>query len=1076
MKDFNFIFGKYGFGKSTEAALRVKKYAEDLKRNKSPEKIYVLVPDQYTLSVEKFYMSLIGAELMVYVRVFSFKRFCRFIIEETFGTSDTVLGNVGRKILALTAVKKASPAFSFYPAGYKNVKFVNLITEIFRQFKGRGIPASRILEVSEAENNKKLRDISLAYAEYEEMFSGGYFDPDDVYTIAAKEIISSEIMRDVNIFADQFKTFNAKERAVLSALFESGASVTVTAVCDEKFSAEEEDPLWGVEKNIKYLIGKIKKLGGNIVSSRLETPFRFKTEEMRVLTENLFSESSEKYENIPENISVYRASDPFDEVENAAAEICRLVKNGYRYSDIVVTARDIDSYTGIIAPIFEEYEIPVFYHRKTPLKQKAPMTFILSVISAALDGYSAENVISAYKTGFLNAEDDAVALLESYFRKWPFAASSFEKPFKKNLSGFGSEKTPDGSEAEKLNILNNLRSYFIQTVSIFKAAGEKNTTENYARALYDVITFVGMPEKLEETAEFYKSFEEHGLYAEQLQVYDLIIKMLDEMVFVCGDKTVTLEDFRDVILSAAEESDIAILPTSLDRVVAGTVAMVPFMSQKAVFVLGCAEYTFPREISRDTLFTDEEIITLENYDIEIGKTVGEKINYEKFLFATAVSSVSEKCFISYPIKGMASSLESSYIGEIKNIFPLLSVEESPLYSGFSGTEKRITNLQTAFDFYSRTGDAKIKELFKDSKYSDYTEKGYTDSQTLSEEIAERLFGRDIRLSASKANLFSKCPFSYFIEYGLGVREERKAEINAVEFGNFMHKGLEKLLPVALETNSDIDGAVAEFAKNELEILLSGEEPTPSFSVHYGNVMRKLRRLLIKFREDAFSSDFKTEAYEKPVGVGENSLPAVKLPLSDNAFVSMVGIIDRVDVLSSEDRNYYRIVDYKSSKKTFSFERISNGIDMQLMMYLYAVLENAGKKALPGGVVYMNVNPTVVSLTRGEGKEDAEKKLKKEKGVSGLVLDDESVISALDKRNDEKNSPGAGIKAVSFSEFENTFGNIKEILTDIGTSLRHGKIPKSPLVNKDVDGCEYCVYKNFCENKKPPRSSRSGKEE
>ena len=39
MKDFNFIFGKYGFGKSTEAALRVKKYAEDLKRNKSPENI-----------------------------------------------------------------------------------------------------------------------------------------------------------------------------------------------------------------------------------------------------------------------------------------------------------------------------------------------------------------------------------------------------------------------------------------------------------------------------------------------------------------------------------------------------------------------------------------------------------------------------------------------------------------------------------------------------------------------------------------------------------------------------------------------------------------------------------------------------------------------------------------------------------------------------------------------------------------------------------------------------------------------------------------------------------------------------
>ena len=120
-------------------------------------------------------------------------------------------------------------------------------------------------------------------------------------------------------------------------------------------------------------------------------------------------------------------------------------------------------------------------------------------------------------------------------------------------------------------------------------------------------------------------------------------------------------------------------PTSVDRVVTGTVAMLPFMSQKAVFILGCAEYSFPREVSEDKLFTDEELLILEEkHGIAIGMTSDRKVNYEKFLFTIASLAASEKCFFSYARKGLASSFESSYIGEIRRLFPLLSVEESPL--------------------------------------------------------------------------------------------------------------------------------------------------------------------------------------------------------------------------------------------------------------------------------------------------------------------------------------------------------------------------------------------------------------
>ena len=146
--------------------------------------------------------------------------------------------------------------------------------------------------------------------------------------------------------------------------------------------------------------------------------------------------------------------------------------------------------------------------------------------------------------------------------------------------------------------------------------------------------------------------------------------------------------------------------------------------------------------------------------------------------------------------------------------------------------------------------------------------------------------------------------------------------------------------------------------------------------------------------------------------------------------------------------------------------------MQLLMYLYAMIKNEDGKALPGGVSYFNVNPTVVSVKRGEGKEKAEKELEKKKGKSGLILDESAVINALDNRNLGTDKPNlAGSATVSLSEFEDIFKDIENSLRHIGNELKTGNIPKSPLVYGDVDGCKYCSYKVFCENKREARGSR-----
>ena len=60
-------------------------------------------------------------------------------------------------------------------------------------------------------------------------------------------------------------------------------------------------------------------------------------------------------------------------------------------------------------------------------------------------------------------------------------------------------------------------------------------------------------------------------------------------------------------------------------------------------------------------------------------------------------------------------------------------------------------------------------------------------------LAENLFKKDILISASKAEVFYKCPFSYFCKFGLKLNSLNKAELECAHSGTVIHHCLEKIL-------------------------------------------------------------------------------------------------------------------------------------------------------------------------------------------------------------------------------------------------------------------------------------------
>ena len=57
--------------------------------------------------------------------------------------------------------------------------------------------------------------------------------------------------------------------------------------------------------------------------------------------------------------------------------------------------------------------------------------------------------------------------------------------------------------------------------------------------------------------------------------------------------------------------------------------------------------------------------------------------------------------------------------------------------------------------------------------------------------AEKLFGKNLNISASQLEKFNLCRFSYFCNYGLNVRERQRAEINPMQYGTIVHYILER---------------------------------------------------------------------------------------------------------------------------------------------------------------------------------------------------------------------------------------------------------------------------------------------
>lgn len=1061
------IIGPSGSGKSQEIMQRVKVLLEKgvALTGNLRDKIIILVPDQYTVTTERFYLDNLGEKAMPFIKILSIKRLASFVFTE-FGLGNRgFISGGGRNAMMMKAIHSVSHHFEYYPSEKINPRFMTLMSQAASDFKQSTVSPDTLRKIAQEENDPKLLDISLCYEAYSAFMEKGSFDDADILSVFAELISEKRLFENSNIFCESFRIFTPLELKVLEAFILSGANLTISLPGES--AAESKLSLFSTSGEcIRRLKGIALRCDIKPGVTVKEEIIRKKSEELKLFQKGLFREEKKVFEEEPEAVSLYKANDLYDEAEYIAAKITQYVRDdGYRYDDIMVIAREIESYAPVLEPVFDRYGIPLFYHKKTPMKKKSVILFIRTLFDIVVNNVTRESVLTLMKTGLTGISVEDISLFENYTVQWSISYDRLLKDFSFSVKGYS--ETPDTEDDKALlKRINETREKITDIISFFKNQLKKqNTVKEISTALYNVFNYVDLPKRLEELESEYKTYGEEELAAEQKQVYDLVIDSIDEFVKTSGDDVVTAEEYLEVFISVIENGKIGIIPVFANAVVAGGAETTPYASPKILFLMGLTSGAFPKTETSISIIDQKDKIRLEKYDISIGKSDTEKVLYERFLAYYAISAPSEKLNLSYNVGG-ADSAPSPIISEALSIFPLLEEKSFPNQGDEEAILSRFQNIDSAYELCKKYNITSLDGYFRS--------KGFMGGEELkpdyiSKENAEKLFGKNQTLSASRVTNFYKCRFGYFFRYGMNLQKKRLAKLDAIETGNFIHAALNYAFEHGPNgTDEELEEILKAFAEAYFKNLFGDEPLEAGQKKHFEELLRRVLRLLKMFREELKNTKFEPFAYELEVSY-ENGVRPVRIPYEDG-YVTMVGKIDRVDIYERNGEKFVRVIDYKSGRKSFSIEELFYGLDIQMLVYLYALHQNGasvfGSNPSVAGCMYVNVNPATVKINRNEGMTSAEKKLEETKKRSGIFLNDADVLRAMDPERRGKYIPVKenDLKSLATAEeFGKIFLKIQSLLKTMAKETSSGNIYKNPVIHGLVDACEYCDYAEYCEH-------------
>ena len=1069
----NIIYGRSGTGKSEYVYNKISEYI-------GKQKNFLIVPEQSNLSAERRLFDISEVDSIIDTEVLTLSRMAHRVNSAILGNRP-ILSKAAKNMIIYDILSRNKGNLNFLGKSNKNIETVQ---KLFTEFKKHNIDSEK-LSLIKTDNNYldlKIEDARLLFSEYNEKIKNTYIDENDELTLLYQNIDKVDFYDDANFFIDEFLGFTPQEYDVFEKILEKSTNVWVTITSDSlEFTEDLGDIFYFNKAFANKLIQIASEKGIEINKVKLDENYKYKNSEMIFLEKNLYNYSA-RYSGDVENIQIFLANNPYSELEYIGTQITKLAKKGYRYREIGIISEELEKYSEDAKSIFRKYGIPLFVDEKKSLNQNILIKFIIAILEIYSKNWSYESVINYLKIGLLDIDESDIYKLENYCLKWGIKYNKWY-----------SKKFEYEELSEEQEHLEELREKIVSPLLDLKnKISENKTAREITKDLYMFLTNNGINDTLNSKLERYNSNE---VFDEYNTSYKLMISVLEDICNVFGDERISFDKYKELLRVGLDACELGKIPATQDQVVFGDTERTRSGKIRVLFVVGINDGFYPKVNNSEGFFNDRDREILKENNAAIAKDSMESLYEEQFNIYRTLLTPEEKLFLLYSSsdKQGKSIRPSVLIKKVETIFNgKINVESDVVEKKHSITNYDVTfeeALDVYKDFvYGKEIPDEWKSIIsyyyhKERERFDRAVSGiyYTNkAEKISKEQIIKLYGNNLETTISRLENYRRCPFSFHMTYGLKIKERRDFNIETVDTGNFMHEVIDLFFKDIDDNNKNIkeicDDEIFEIITRIINELL---ETSRYYKFTSTAKYRLLTRRLKKVVYDTICyivyslkcSDFSVLGHELEFS---NNGKYKKLELDvDGKKVRITGKIDRVDVGVCGEKQYVRIIDYKSSKRKVDMKQVESGLQIQLITYMDAISKETGYE--PSGVFYLGMINDAIKDSKNMTEEEIKDNIRNNFRMNGLVLADVEVVKMMDKNltpgsksdiipvsltkdGEIKKSEASNITAEEFKELEN---KVNEIIKQISREILNGEIDIKPYSYSGKTGCDYCKFKSIC---------------
>ena len=1060
--------GRAGSGKSARVL-------ETMGRERENRPQIMLVPEHTSHEAELDLCRACGPTASRNAEVLTFQSLATRVLSETGGLAEVTLDNGGKLLTMRRCLQELHSNLKVFGRPSQRAAFLHQLTTLADEFYAYEIaPETLYRHVADMEGamGEKLRDVALIFAAYDARLRHGGTDARSRVQKLQDNLPQSRYLDGKDLYLDGFSFFNKQEESVLTLALRRCHSVTVTLLGDRSGQLFQN-----AAAQKERLVRMAREAG---VECRLAYLSRQEDSPLGHLERHCFG-SDAVWEEETGTVALYQAATAYTEVEYVSARIRQLAAQGYRYRDIAVASRSMDSYGPLLESVFRRDGIPAYISRRSDILEKPVMTLLLSAVDAVTGGFEYEDMFRYLKTGMTGVTAAECDLLENYVIRWDIRGNMWlrDVPWTLNPDGYGLDMTEE--RAARLEEINRIREKVRGPLSAL-ADGLKRrpAARDKARTLYEFAAAAGVPDALREKADELLSAGQVQLAEEYAQLWQIFCDVLDQFVEILGDTELNGEEFARLLRLVLTQYSVGTIPATLDQVKVSEITRNDRHRVRVLFLLGANDHLLPKIEKDGGVLDSDDRQALAQRDIPLSDATFDALDNELQNIYACLAQPTEQLHISWPVTDVTGAeLRPSFVVErVRLLFPRLKVQrEDGAY--------RMTLPATAL--CAAGENEALRRYFEEqpryaAALAAMARARRMERGRLSPEAVQSLYGRSIAMSASRIDRVKSCHFGYFMEYGLRAKERKKAGFEAPEVGTFLHYLLENVNREVKEQGGYgqvDDEALRHMVKRYVERYAATQIQ------EYQNKSARFRYLFSRLRETAYTiilniaremrqSDFQPVEFELSFGGRDGHLPAITVR-EGGASLSVSGKVDRVDGWLHDGKLYLRVVDYKTGKKSFDLTDIRYGLGIQMLLYLFT-LEREGQAyfgypIVPCGVLYQPARSVILRQDRNISDEKLKAALESELRRTGLVLGEPEVLRAMEHSALEtpcylpisvkKDGTLSGDIATA-AQLGHLGRYVDRLLHQIAGEIAHGNIDADPYARGPQDSaCTYCAFASAC---------------